>query len=452
MSISRRKFMAGAALAAATTSMAAKAQSPPQRQPNIVYLFSDEHRWQSMSHTELPPVRTPNMTRMRDEGFEFSNCISNYPVCSPYRAMLMTGRWPYEQGVIDNNIPLSPDQMTIGKAFQAAGYTTGYIGKWHLGGDRAEAFGFDTSLLWHVKGHHSGEYFPSNSGPVHREGYTIDTMTEQAVEFIVANKAKPFLLMVSYVPPHAPFDDAPDDLWALYPQGTLPWRPNASPSKETDAKGAFRFSEKDYSCYHANITGMDRALGRVLAALDELELTEDTIVIYTSDHGSMFGSHGVGSKRQPYEESIRVPFLMRCPRHIPARGSTDALFGTIDVFPTLCGMAGIGIPQTCRGLDFSPWLRNETGPNPESQFIMHIAKGGASGGKDHPAPLFRGVRTRTHTYAVLDDGPVWLFDNASDPYQQSNRADDADLEKVRARCHGMLSAWMQSAHDARVLV
>lgn len=146
-------------------------------------------------------MKTPTMDRMAAEGFSFSQCVSNYPVCSPYRAIVMTGRWPWQssRGKADNSIPLAPESATIGKAFQAAGYRTGYIGKWHLGGTRAEAFGFDTSLIWeHTTNHFdAAEYHPAGGEPVKPKGYNATRMTNQALDFIGENKSRPFFLMLS---------------------------------------------------------------------------------------------------------------------------------------------------------------------------------------------------------------------------------------------------------------
>ena len=455
---SRRQFLGAAAGAgiAAAHGCAGLEQGRAARRPNVVYVFSDEHRWQSMSHTELPEVHTPNMARLAAQGTEFTHCISNYPVCSPHRAMLLTGRWPYEQGVIDNSIPLSSDQMTIGKAFQQAGYHTGYIGKWHLGGDRAEPFGFDHSLIWDRTNAHWDEsiYHPAEGDPVQPKGYNATLMTDQALDYMRAHRDEPFFLMLSLNPPHANFLDAPEPKLALYPEGSLPRRPNTSglelaPGEEQNVLNANDWAH--YRGYHAHISAIDDELGRVMAALDELEIADDTILIYTSDHGSMFGSHGVGSKRQPYEESIRVPFLVRWPSTIPSGKHVDALFGTIDLCPTLCTLAGIAIPKDFRGQDFAGHVLRGRGPTPESQFIMHISKENASRGSDHPAPIFRGVRGRRYTYAVLAEGDGLFFDNDTDPFQLNNLYHDPALADLRQGHHAMLEDWLQSASDPYAL-
>jgi len=430
-----------------------RSSADPAR-PNILYVFSDEHRWQSMGFTEMPELRTPHMARLAAQGVSFTHCISNYPVCSPQRAIQMTGRWPFQQGMLDNNLPLSPHQMTLGKAFRQAGYATAYVGKWHLGGTRAEPFGFDHSLLWTRTGDHWHSCFhPRDSEPVETEGYNATLMTDQAIEFIERHTAEPFFLMLSWNPPHSRFVDAPEEKKALYPRGALKPRPNQTMHDAGGGPhgGAFSTAWDAFQGYHAHVSAIDDELGRLMARLDALGLADNTILIYTSDHGSMLGSHGVGSKRQPYEESIRVPFILRWPGVAPAGTTQDVLLGSIDLMPTLCGLAGIPVPETCRGRDLSAWMRGGEGPRPASQFLMHISKKNASGGDKHPAPLFRGVTTGRHTYAVYADRPWCLFDNREDPWQLHNLIDDPRTAGLQKELRAMLAAWLQEADDPFVL-
>jgi len=423
------------------------------RKPNVVFLFSDEHRWQSMSCSEMPELRTPNMARLAAEGTMFTHCISNAPVCSPYRGMLMTGRWPHQQGVTDNGLPLDPNQATLGKTFKAAGYRTGYIGKWHLGGVRAEPFGFDESLIWTDDNIHwdKSEYHPREGEPVRPKGYNARLMTDQALDFIGVEDPRPFFLMLSWNPPHSSFLDAPEEKKALYPTGSLPWRANVPESvRNGEMKDDAIWSRSTWPyCqgYHAHISAIDDEIGRVLACLEERGIAGDTLVVYTSDHGSMMGSHGLGGKRQPFDESIRVPFFVRCPGAIPAGHICNALFGVPDVMPTLCDLAGIPVPDSCTGHDLSRAIRKGREPISETQIIMHISKKNASGGEDHPAPLFRGLRTNRYTYAVREDDPWLLFDNREDPFQRSNRLDDPALGEVKTALHAELAKKLKETGD-----
>lgn len=444
--MSRRTFLAAAGAAAA--SMAGGNAFSGNTPPNIIYVFSDEHRYQSMSFTEMPPVQTPVMARMAREGFSFTHSISNYPVCSPYRGMLMTGRWPYQTGIIDNDFPLRHSEYTLGHAFKEAGYRTGYIGKWHLGGTRAEPFGFDLSLIWTETNtyYDKSRYHPKEGEPVQPKGYNATLMTDQALDFMREAGDAPYLLVLSLNPPHADFTGAPPEKKALYPEGSLPYRPNVRGNADTKVEIARQNRYPYYEGYHAHISAVDDELGRILAAVEASSTARDTIVIYTSDHGSMFGSHGVGSKRQPYEESIRTPFLVFCPGRVKP-GATDALFGAVDVMPTLCGLAGIAVPPSCSGKNFSGHVYGVSDPAPDAQLIMHIAKDNASGGQNHPAPIFRGLRTARYTYFVIEDGRCFLFDNEADPYQLENRVDDPGFAGLRAQLHARLGELLREAED-----
>ncbi|HOV75924.1 MAG TPA: sulfatase [Candidatus Hydrogenedentes bacterium] len=446
----RRTFLG---LAAATLASRARGAMPSRVRPNVVFLFSDEHRWQSMSCSEMPELRTPNMVRLAAEGTMFTHCISNLPVCSPYRGMLMTGRWPHQQGVTDNGIPLDPNHLTAGKAFKAAGYRTGYIGKWHLGGVRAEPFGFDESLIWTEDNTHwdKARYHPREGDPIRPKGYNAQLMTDQAIDFIGVKDERPFFLMVSWNPPHSDFLDAPEEKKAMYPQGSLPWRANVPESvRRGEMKDNAIWNKSTwpyYQGYHAHISAIDDEIGRVLDCLEERGLDGETLVVYTSDHGSMMGSHGLGGKRQPYDESLRVPFFVRWPGVAPKKRICRTLFGAPDIFPTLCGLAGIPVPDSCTGRDLSRAILDGSEPMSDPQLIMHISKEHASGGENHPAPLFRGLRTDRYTYAVREDGPWLLFDNREDPFQLANRIDDPAWAATREKLHADMIKRLRKAGD-----
>ncbi len=448
-SLNRRAFLAEAGLVMAAGIGLPSSARADQSRPNIVFVFSDEHRYQSMSFTEMPEAHTPTMARMAREGFMFAQAVSNYPVCSPYRGMMMTGRYPFQTGVIDNNIPLRETEITLGDAFRDAGYRTAYIGKWHLGGLRAEPFGFDLSLIWTNTNTHYDKslYHPRDGEPVQPRGYNATLMTDQALEYMNSAGNAPYLLMLSLNPPHARFTDAPPEMKALYPDGALPYRPNVSLDNAGDGHISRHNASPHYEGYHAHITAVDRELARILNAVAASPRARDTIVIYTSDHGTQFGSHGVGSKRQPFEESLRVPFLVHAPGRVRPESVSQALLGAQDVMPTLCGLAGIPVPQSCSGQDFSGHVLCGEGPEPDAQLIMHISKRNASGGDAHPAPLFRGVRTAQHTYAANEDGPMFLFDNQADPYQMNNLKDSEAHAGLRGSLHRRMLELLRKADD-----
>ncbi len=453
---SRRDFLklAGAGIAAVAVPVCRAATDAAVVRPNIIFAFSDEHRWQSLSFTEMPELKTPMMARLAQEGVSFVTCISNNPICMPARTMIMTGKWPYATRGLENNGAVldAANQPTLGKVFGAAGYKTCYIGKWHIG-MRPETAGFAQAHVWANTDHHWKSSYQENGKRTFYKGYNATGMTDQALKFVetCAQAQQPFFVMVGWNPPHAVFTDPPDDMKALYPLGSLPHRPNFSVKdkhKEDEAAA--------YQGYHAHISAIDRELGRLLQRLDELKLAQNTLVIYTSDHGSMFGSQGKGSKRHPEEESIRIPFLARWPGKIPAGARPQQLLGQIDFFPTLCGLAGLPVPASCHGTNLAPAVRGEPVSGPGSQFIMHISNNkDADKVKDDPKapvfrPYFRGVRTKQYTYTVGVHGPWLLYDNQKDPYQRKNLLGTPAAEQAQADCQKLLEEWLAKAEYAHM--
>jgi arylsulfatase A-like enzyme len=444
---------AGTALAVAPRTLFGKTGGAAKG-PNIVYLFSDEHRYQSMSFTETPSVKTPNMARMAKDGTSFEYAISNNPVCVPHRCMLLTGQWPHRTGAVDNQEGLAPWDQTLGHMFGKAGYRTGYTGKWHAGG-YAEKAGFDWHMHWNnTNNHRDSNWTALHTGDNKKKAcktYQPITMTHQAIDFMDESSGadQPFFLMVSWNPPHANFTDAPEDKKALYPdEAALPWRGNA----EESGKAKWW---KDYQGYHAHITAIDEEIGRVFQALEKNGQLENTIVIYTADHGSMMNSHGKGNKRHPQDESCRVPFLVTGPG-IPAGQVRRELFGTIDVVPTLCGLAGIGIPAFCDGQSFASNVYGRPGiSDPKTQLLMHVAyekpvsKGQVARTKEafleFHNPFYRGVRSKQYTYAVGVDGEWLLWDNMADPLQQKNLINDPAYDAVKKELRAELDGWLDKS-------
>ena len=397
-------------------------------------------------------IQAPNMMRLAGEGVRFRNCVSNYPVCSPYRATIISGKWPYHSGVIDNGINLESDGNSVGDVFGRAGYRTGYVGKWHLQGKGGLVppgpgrNGFDWWRVWYnTNTHWDKSFYFEDSAEAKRtpKGYNATLMTDQALDFIRRDQgAQPWCLFLSLNPPHSNFMDAPDEQKRLYDPAKRPWRPNVPQTRRENERMG-----KVAQGYSAHITAVDKELGRLLDALDETGQAQNTLVAYSSDHGEMLGSQNRTGKRLPWEESCRVPFIARLPGAIPAGREVQTLFGAIDTMPSLVSLAGLSVPSTCDGLDLSAAFRGEAVREPESQFIMHIDKHHASNGIKHPAPLFRGVRTARHTYARWKDGPWLLYDNREDPFQEHNLIDDPKRKSLASDLEGLVQDWLKAADD-----
>lgn len=429
-----------------------------QKKPNILFVFSDEHRRCSLPFTEAPEIHAPHMTRLAEQGSQFTNCCSTSPVCTPYRGMLLTGQWPHQNGYVSNHWTkegverLGSDCPTIARMFRDGGYYTGYVGKWHLMNSTCKNAGFDVFIHWlYGDDHWKTEVRDANADEAfHIEtGYNATGMTDQALNFMESAKTReePFLLMLSLNPPHFRWDDAPEDCLAHYPDGEMVFRDNV---EESAKQGDWR---RNFRHYQAHITAVDRELGRIMDYLDQAGLAEDTVLIYTSDHGSSFGSNGHYNKCNPFEESANVPFIIRRPGHIPAGAEFDHNIGTMDLIPTLCGLAGIPPGDDCGGLDFSPALLGGTAPDPETQLILfnsfprnYFASKKLGHLSDQVCP-HRSVRGKRYTYSVNGEGEWLLFDRKTDPLQQHNLMNDPAAAEIKAAMAEELARWLRVAED-----
>ena len=478
----RRQFVqtgvAAGVVAAASPALAKP--KPAKRAPNVLYVFDDEHRFQSMpGEPYSDPVVAPNIEAFRKANFSMERCISNYPLCSPYRGILMTGLWPFQNGITRNWIELGTNFESIGHVFDKAGYRTAYVGKWHLSGpghDRAfipagpHRQGFQD---WHVWGavdkhmNYSFTFNPDTGEKIQPMGYQPTLMTDQAVEIIKKDHGdQPWMMIVSWHPPHFPVNDAPEEDEAYFADKQVALRPNVKTGhSERGPVSSEAAIAKFHQGYYAHIRAIDREFGRLLKTLDETGQADNTIVIFTSDHGEMAGSHGRMYKQVPFEESSRVPFYVRYPGVTPKGKSSDTLFASIDVYPTLCGLAGLPVPSQVKGKDFSATLRGKSTPESEVAFLMNqglmsreeahqgakkapaVGDAGDGDGGGYGPPDFRGLRSKTHTYAVARDGKWVLYDNIKDPYQQHNLIDDPAQKPLTDHFDTLISAWLKSSED-----
>ncbi|HEX5284646.1 MAG TPA: sulfatase-like hydrolase/transferase [Bryocella sp.] len=462
----RREFVKRAAAASASAALPFQAEAAKKhsgKRPNVLYVFSDQHRAASLPGEPFSEAIAPAFAKFRRENLSMDACIANYPLCTPARAILLSGLSSTQSHMIHNGQTLEPVVPGLGDTFQQAGYHTGYVGKWHLYHGESEfvpkgpyRFGFEDWHAWaNTNKHYDGITFDPETGErVTMPGYQPTRMTDQAIEFLnkQSGAEKPWLLVVAWNPPHPPYDPPADDK-NLYNPSTLKFRPNVRlstaadklfrPYPQLESFDTLRQAEEGY---YGGISAVDKEFARLLKTLDDNGMTDDTIVVYTSDHGDMMGSHGHMAKQMPQEESCRVPFFVRSPRMKHAR-SSEELFAAIDIYPTLCGLAGIPVPNHCSGKDFSGYMHGHgESPAPEMVFLMN--EKGPESRQEVDVPTYRGVRTRTHTYAVQLDGRWCLFDNAADPYQMKNLVKEPANKAMIERFDKALIAWSKSCGDA----
>jgi arylsulfatase A-like enzyme len=476
----RRDFLkTTAAAAVGLSSVAAKALAQSagraSKKPNLLFVFGDQWRRQAMGFMNQDPVLTPVFDRFAGESLVLDNAVSGRPVCSPYRASLITGRYPISHGVTVNcyrDRPgnyLRPDGNSVADALSAGGYHTGYIGKWHLDDPARTGYRPDPALyhgrdskwdaytpagpyrmgfdFWYSYGcfndHLAPHYWTGDDPtPLRIEQWSPEHETDVAIDYIKRrDRERPFALFMSWNPPHGPYEKVPEryrDLFRDKDPLDLLNRPNVK--FEGDGKRA----RTAINNYFAAIAGMDENFGRLLACLEDEKIADDTIVVFTADHGDMMGSHGRLGKTIYYEESNGIPFLIRWPGQVKT-GREGLLLNAPDVMPTLLGLAGAVIPSTVEGVDYSPLLRGEEMPRPTSAFLQLFL---------YQQPVensgYRGVRTERHKYVVVaqkTERKRLLFDLESDPYELTPIWRGQGHDDLIQRLEAELADWLQRTGD-----
>jgi arylsulfatase A-like enzyme len=414
------------------------------KKPNLVYIFADQLRHDVLGYAGDAKAITPNLDKMASESVNFVNTTCVSPVCAAYRASLFTGKYTSSTGMVINEMCLNPNQDTIGYRLDEAGYNMGYLGKWHLADIHGRSIpqgparmGFQHASLWRAynfnHNNYHGYYWEDQGDEMVRvpiEGYQSDTWNTMACDFIkdAARKDDPFALFLSYSPPHDPWTpkNLPDGYYDKFKDVEFPHPDNfkEEPDQYADReKSVERFNhwkerlEDNRRCYYAMVNHLDDKLGEIMDTLKEAGCDDDTIVVFTSDHGEMFGAQGRVFKLTFYEEACRVPFLVRWSGTIKPNGTSDACLNTPDIAPTLAGLLGIEAPRNVEGMDLSHCVLGTPGPEPEFAFMQ---------GMGHTyewidGSEWRAIRSKRYTYArYLCDGSEHLYDNLNDPGQKIN--------------------------------
>jgi len=481
----RRDFLrtAGGVAAGIAMECDTRGETSHAEHPNLLVVFPDQMRGQALGFLGEDPVITPHLDAFARESLVLPRAVSNYPVCSPYRAMLMTGKYPHANNVLSNcNSNTTPYDCELRESdrcwsdvLKDKGYSLGYIGKWHLDSPRkpyVESYnnrfdfawnewcaphrrhGFD---FWYSYGtfdrHLTPEYWSTDMtrderakvnqwGPEHEADLAIKYIRNEGGAY--RRQGRPFALVVSMNPPHTPYQAVPERYVTRY--GDRTWRdlinrPNVAVDSDTRPVKEAKSQIKNY---FAMVTGVDEQFGRILAALKEQGLHENTVVLFTADHGNCIGCHNQRTKNVHYEESMRVPFMIRWPGRIKARRD-DLLLSSPDIYPTLLDLMGFvaDIPAGVQGASHSAIFRGKGGPRPASQLYLWVPPGKPRWGR-------RGVRTDRHTLMVssMPDGPAeWvLHDNVDDPYQLRNiAAEKPDI--VKALVKQELLPWLKKTGD-----
>lgn len=473
--------------------------------PNIIFVFPDQFRRQAMGfwskdkyrgalNGNSDPVHTPNLDSFADESIVFNQAISSQPVCSPFRAMLMSGRFPEQNGVKINckagrDSSLREDIECFTDVLAKAGYSLGYIGKLHLdkplphfdregnyvggaGGYFIDGSPEGSTDCWDMytppgpKRHSIDYWYSYGTFDKHKNPHYWDTdgnrhdintwspihEADKAIDYIKNTHGqrepeKPFCLFVAMNPPHSPYNsihDTDEEAYEKY----------YSPSVVKDVSNLLNrknvtgdIANDKVRYYFSHITGVDKQFGRILEAIEECNIKDNTIVVFTSDHGDMMGSHNLLAKNVPYEESIGIPFIIRYPAKLSHR-IEDLLLSPVDIMPTLLGLVGLQgkIPEGVQGTDYSQLLINpDSSDIVKPKSALYIFEGDGS-------VQMRGVRTNRHTMVIEIDREtnsrkLLLYDNIEDPYQLNNLSvDDLDRETLDFLT-GELAYWLKKADD-----
>lgn len=419
--------------------------------PNIVYVLADEWRAQATGYAGDPNVKTPNLDRLAQSSVNFKNAVSVLPVCTPHRAALLTGRYPQTTGMIFNDLYLPAEELTMAEMFKAAGYNTGYIGKWHVDGHGRLSYipqerrqGFD---YWKVvdctHNYNHSKYFDNNDTTAkYWEGYDAYAQTADAQAYIQqsAKSNKPFVLVVGYGSPHFPHDQAPEHLKKMYAAMQMKLAPNVPDSLAAETR-------REAIGYYAHCTALDSCIGALRTTINSAGIANNTIFVFTSDHGEMLGAHGVHSeaKQRPWDESIRVPFLLSYPvlKRLGMQ-TIEAPINTPDILPTLLGLCGLAKPATIEGEDLTPLITGKKKVADRAALFMNISPFSENFGGDE----FRGIRTSRYTYVRKLKGAWMLFDNVADPFQLHNLVNEVKAKTLQATLDAQLVTLLKQRGDS----
>ncbi len=450
-SLTRRQFLirTGAAGAGLMALGAGLSLSEEKRRPNIVFILSDDHRWDVMSCMRHPVIKTPNMDRLAKEGVRFSNAFVTISLCSPSRACFLTGKYAHLHGVQGNFTPFPTATMTtFPQILKKAGYETAFIGKWHMDSQDEVQPGFDRWVGFKAHGVYNNPVFNIDGQHVRQKGYMTDLLTKYATDWLKQDHKAPFLLYLAHKAPHAKCVPAERDA-KLYSSD-----PIVPPASSTDPLTGKPEWEKEWPSvakngmlqkgkevyeetvrnYYRTINGVDDSIGQVLETLKQIGQLENTIVIYCSDNGYYLGDHGMWDKRSAYDESLRIPFLVRFPKMVKPGRVEDRMILNVDLAPTLLDLAGVPIPSDMQGTSFRPLLEGKPAKWRDAFLYEYFAE------KPYPeVPSMVGVRTTRWKYIEYpgDGINAELYDLKDDPTELKNLAQDPayakKVEEMKAR-------------------
>lgn len=444
------------------------------KKPNVIWIIPDQMRALAMSCNGDPNVHTPNLDALAARGINFVQARSGFPLCCPARGSFLTGEYPHNC-TPGHDLGLPPDKTTIAHVMKESGYKTAYFGKWHLDAEGAEGKLAPNRAVFHkipperrggfekFNGYQNNNepwdcYVNDDSGEIHRlDGFETDAVTDLLLDYMKEQeKGKPFFAVVSVLSPHNPYL-APEEFLKDKRPSDMNLRKNVPDISWVQEQAA-----RELIGYYAAIENMDYNVGRIVKALDELHLSDETYIMFFSDHGDMHGSHGQFRKTTPFEEAVRIPLIISnghgCLYSIAPpvlygnnhAGISEALVNHVDIAPTTLGLCNIPVPEWMQGFDYSGYVKGiPSEAEPSEVYLqcniptMHHNSIGAA---------WRGIVTRDGWKYVAVENHEWLmFHLKDDPYEQMNMALISDYIPKKIELNHLLGDWIKKTGDTFVL-
>jgi len=458
-SYTRRRFLKSVGIGAATLALPAVATcrtKPTQRKkkyPNLLIIHTDQLSCWALSVyakqlTRTPNygkvlVKTPHIDSLAEEGAIFHNFFTNSAVCTPSRGCLITGRYPHAHGAYKNNIEMNRDEVTIAHILQSNGYETGYAGKWHLDGElkpgwvRPErSMGFADCRFMFNRGHWKKIVEQPEGNPKvspykvigDKKTFTTDWLADKTIEFIKKPRSKAFFYMVSIPDPHGPFTVREPYMSMYRPEDmTVPNTfKESSPKKGRGRKKNEEAMRKHKAHYCGLVKCIDDNVGRILDALKDKRILDDTIIVFTTDHGEYMGEHGLYGKNQWYRTAYQIPFIVRWPKKIRPGTVINQFVTNVDVQQTLLGIMGIKPCGREQGRDASDLLRLSSTPIGEGEKTEWADEAMIH----HSSLKSAGIFTPKYELVLKANGNHMLFDRLKDPEQTKNMYNNPEYAKV----------------------
>jgi N-acetylglucosamine-6-sulfatase len=422
--------------------------------PNIIFILADNIQHDDFGFMNHPFIRTPGLDRLAEEGVVFENAFNTTSLCSPSRASILTGTYAHNHGVKNNHTPWTGQKATFLEHLKMGGYDTAFIGKWHMPGEGLPEMPFLDLFVSYTYREGQGSYVDCplivNGQPTPpRKKYLTEELTDRAIEFIrertdADNGSRtPFCLYLSHRAAHPPFVP-PEDIRGTYAgeETDLPREVDSwfSRTNGNVFQGVMMGSyENQYRKYCEVITAMDRQIQRLIEKIDEFGLRDNTLIVFAADNGMMWGEHRCHGIRRPYEESIRVPFLLRCPWITQAPGERRKhMVLNIDLAPTFLDIAGLPVPADMDGESFVPVLMDKNTPSREAWLLEFW--------KYYPenTPSYVGVRTATHKYIEYEKTlKPKLFNLVIDPGEKTNLYGTPEAEQLLPELKSLMNALIE---------